>query len=116
VGVDFNSGQDNSLIGNYFAGTATNPVIFEFGKDVGNVVMANYNFNNVYFGRSVGIGTTSPSSKLDVAGDVEIGNTNYFYLGDPSTDGSWRFHVTSNNLRFERRISGSWVDKGGFNG
>jgi hypothetical protein len=53
---------------------------------------------------------------LDVAGDVEIGNTNYFYLGDPSTDGSWRFHVTSNNLRFERRISGSWVDKGGFNG
>jgi len=76
-----------------------------------------YSVGNSYInGGSVGIGLTNPSSKLDVAGDVEIGNTNYFYLGDPSTDGSWRFHVTSNNLRFERRISGSWVDKGGFNG
>jgi len=64
----------------------------------------------------VGVGTRTPSSKLDVAGDVEIGNINYFYLGDPGTNGSWRFHVdTSNNLRFERRVSGGWIDKGGFN-
>jgi hypothetical protein len=69
------------------------------------------------FAENVGIGFTSaPSQMLEVNGNIKIGTSDYFYLGDANTDGSWRFHVSGSNLRFERRISGSWVDKGGFNG
>jgi len=34
------------------------------------------------------------------------------YLGDPNTDGSWRFKVSSGALVRETRISGSWVEIG----
>jgi hypothetical protein len=64
---------------------------------------------------SVGVGNASPSSKLDVSGNIEIGSSDYFYLGDPNTNGSWRFHRYGDNLRFERRENTSWIDKGGFN-
>jgi hypothetical protein len=33
------------------------------------------------------------------------------YLGDPNTDGSWRIIQSGNNLAFERRESGVWVEK-----
>jgi hypothetical protein len=64
----------------------------------------------------VGIGTTSPSSLLDVVGDVEIGSSNYYYIGDPSTDGSWRIAISGADLVFQRRISGVWTTKGTFTG
>lgn len=35
-------------------------------------------------------------------------------LGDPNTDGSWRFTVSGNNLLVERRESGVWVEKSAF--
>ena len=41
----------------------------------------------------------------------------YQYMGDPSTDGSWRFYVSqdvSADLVYEKRVSGSWVEGGRF--
>lgn len=60
---------------------------------------------------NMGIGTTTPSSKLDVVGDVEIGSTNAFYLGDPTTDGSWRIIRSGDDLLMQQRESGVWNTK-----
>ena len=57
----------------------------------------------------MGIGITTPTSKLDVAGDIEIGSTNAFYMGDPTTDGSWRIIKNGANLEFQNRIDGVWI-------
>ena len=43
--------------------------------------------------------------------DVEIPSTNAYYLGDTTTDGSWRFIRSGTNLVIERRESASWVTK-----
>jgi hypothetical protein len=34
------------------------------------------------------------------------------YLGDSETDGSWRISRSGTDLHFDRRESGSWVNKG----
>lgn len=65
---------------------------------------------------NVGIGTTNPSSNLDVVGDLEIDSggsvgDDAFYFGDPLTDGSWRIKRDGNDLSFERRESGVWTFK-----
>jgi len=64
----------------------------------------------------VGIGTTTPSSKLDVVGDVEIGDTNSFYWGDPATNDSWRVQRSGDDLVFQQREGGSWVTKSTISG
>lgn len=33
------------------------------------------------------------------------------YFGDPDTNGAWRIITSGNNLAFERREAGSWVEK-----
>lgn len=39
----------------------------------------------------------------------------YQYMGPPAEDGSWRFYVNSTgDLVFEKRISGTWIEKGRF--
>jgi len=39
------------------------------------------------------------------------------YMGNPETDGSWRFYIgADSSLVFERRISGIWTYKGSFAG
>ena len=58
-----------------------------------------------------GAGTTQPTSMLDVVGDVEIGNDKAFYLGDPTTNGTWRWIRDGNDFKAQRRESGSWVTK-----
>jgi hypothetical protein len=48
-------------------------------------------------------GLTSTGAVLD--GD-------YFYFGNPTTDGSWRWFVNNDgDLEFQKRVSGSWVYK-----
>lgn len=47
-----------------------------------------------------------------VTGDV-VASTG-FYIGDETTDGSWRFVPSGTSLKVERRESGSWVEKGEF--
>ena len=44
-----------------------------------------------------------------------LSGTNYIYFGSPTIDGSWRMSVNlSGNLIVEKRISGTWVFKGGY--
>jgi hypothetical protein len=44
-----------------------------------------------------------------------IVNETIQYMGDPNTNGSWRFYPDSNgDLVFEKRISGSWTERGKF--
>ncbi|MBU4353168.1 hypothetical protein L6251_00555 [Candidatus Parcubacteria bacterium] len=56
------------------------------------------NIGNSIFDGSVGIGTLTPTQKLDVAGGIKIGNTSVI------TDGTVRFTGTD----FEGRVGGVW--------
>lgn len=51
--------------------------------------------------------------------ETQINNNNPFinsviYLGDSSTDGSWRIVVSGNTLSIQRRESGVWNEKNNF--
>jgi len=61
-------------------------------------------------------GTASNFFKGDIIADNDIvtNNTKAFYLGDKNTDGTWRIRINTNDLIFERRVSGSYVQKGIF--
>jgi hypothetical protein len=45
------------------------------------------------------------------AGDVAVDAAKAFYLGNPTTDGTWRMIRSGNNLLMERRESGAYVTK-----
>lgn len=34
-----------------------------------------------------------------------------YYIGDETTDGSWRFYIVSGDIQFEKRIAGIWTPK-----
>ena len=68
------------------------------------------NPNSAFF-TSIGLNVTSPSSALDVSGDIELGDSDAIVLGDPNTDGSWRIIRNGNDLVFQRRESAAWVTK-----
>lgn len=59
----------------------------------------------------VGIGVASPSSALDIEGDVELASDHYYYIGDPTTNGSWRIGLDTGNFVIAKRETGSWVTK-----
>lgn len=59
----------------------------------------------------IALGHNSPTSALDVAGDVEVGNTDAYYMGDPTTDGTWRFLRVGNDLDIQKRVAGTYVSK-----
>lgn len=50
--------------------------------------------------------------KLVVVEDVEVGSTKGFYIGDATTNGSWRIVLSGANLVIEKRETGAWVTKG----
>jgi hypothetical protein len=55
------------------------------------------------------------TGQLSVNSDVILGSGNSFYLGDPSSDGCWRFIVdTSGNLAVQKRVTGTWLERGVF--
>jgi len=57
-------------------------------------------------------GESSGSGALQKTGFVV---ETYQYMGDPNTNGSWRFYVNSSgDLVFEKRIAGTWTEKGKF--
>ena len=87
--------------------------IYPIYPDQGIVISQNGN---------VGIGTTLPMAKLDVVGtisgnaavingDIQTTDSNAFYFGDPSTDGTWRILRVGDSLVFQRRESATWIDK-----
>lgn len=54
------------------------------------------------------------SSVFDIDIDVTLANTQKFYIGDSTTDGSWRFYIDGNgDLIFEKR-STTWQYAGKF--
>lgn len=57
------------------------------------------------------VGHDEPSSMVDVAGSVEVGDADSYLLGDPITNDTWRFTRDGNNLVIQRRESGAWVTK-----
>jgi hypothetical protein len=72
-------------------------------------------FNNAgAFGASSNL--TWSGTALGVGGDVKVGSTNYYYLGDPSTDGSWRFGLDTGDMVLEKRVSGVWEVEHKFKG
>lgn len=62
-------------------------------------------------GRNLGIGQTSATSLLDVDGDVEIGSADAYYLGDPTTNGTWRIIRSGDDLLMQQREAGVYVTK-----
>ncbi|MEQ9262660.1 MAG: hypothetical protein RLP14_05825 [Owenweeksia sp.] len=76
------------------------------GNDVAPVQENSIGFPIDY---DMGLGTLQPSSKLDVAGDIEVGLNDRVIFGDPSTDGSFRLRVSGNEIITEKRESGNWV-------
>ena len=65
----------------------------------------------------LGVLTNTPSSAFTVNGDIAIqytgtGVSSYQYVGGATTDGSWRWYTDGTDLIFERRVSGTWTEKG----
>ena len=79
--------------------------------------------NSVQFGENgvlsvnniISAGNASPSStsKIQTLGDIEVTNTTaWYYLGDPTTDGSWRFGANGGaDFLHQKRELGVWVTK-----
>ena len=73
---------------------------FQFQSQTGGTIMhLNYDGN-------VGIGTTSPDFKLDVAGSIRIEGDGALLFGDTSTSPTWGIGVVGNDLAIDSTISG----------
>ena len=60
----------------------------------------------------VNLGSSAlPFSTLYVDDNIETSASGIFCLGDPNTDGTWRFTRENDNLVFQRRESSAWVTK-----
>ncbi len=66
-------------------------------------------YNSKRFMKAIYGGGKSWLSYLQV--DTSLRVDIYYYLGEETTDGSWRWFILSNNLTFQRRESGVWVTK-----
>lgn len=58
------------------------------------------------------ITTVGGASGVATLGDVSVPIDKYFYIGDSTTNGSWRFYISSGDLTFEKREAGTWNLKG----
>ncbi len=69
---------------------------------------------NIFAGK-LGIGnyfnnpSNTPAADLEVQGTAII--TGDLYFGPPNTNGTWKITLSGNNLSFQRRESGSYVEK-----
>lgn len=120
-GIGLNQTTENSIyIGNdtrAFADGVTNEIVFgdaALGLGSNTVVLGNMSIVKTRLNGNVGIDTSGPSSKLDVAGDIEIGSADNFFYGDPTTDTTWKTVRSGTKLSFQRRETGAYVEKGFF--
>nr|BDD45352.1 hypothetical protein 28 [Elusimicrobiota bacterium] len=118
VMIGARAGRQNSGAGNIFLGTragyyesGSNKLYIENSDSSTPLIWGDFSSDIVTFNADVGISTTTPTSKLDVIGDIETGSDNAFYFGDPTTDGTWRIIRDSDNLVFQRRESGYYISK-----
>jgi len=49
--------------------------------------------------------------ELKVSGSAEVASGDYYYVGAPATNDSWRHGISSGSLVLQKRESGSWVTK-----
>lgn len=84
-----------TLVDMAVTGTATIGTIESYSFDMDHSPVAKI------YGKSNGIGGVTDRSFV-----IE---TQYQYMGDPETDGTWRFGVVGVSLVFQRRESGIWV-------
>lgn len=84
--------------------TVTTDDLFEVVNDPGgSVASRKVTFDNLQ--KSItAIGTLTT--------DIVTASDKYLYLGAIDTDGTWRIRIASGNLVFEKRESGSYVEKG----
>ena len=56
-----------------------------------------------------GFGVVSPSSAIDVNGNIEVGSINWFYFGGPMTEGTVRMGKSGNDFVIQQFKSNVWV-------
>jgi len=56
-------------------------------------------------------GTTASAARTALGIGTDDNTVN---IGDPNTNGSWRFTISGANLLVQKREAGSWVEKGQF--
>jgi hypothetical protein len=59
----------------------------------------------------MGIGTSNPTSKLDVSGDIELPSTGSVLLGEPDTEWTRRITTSWWNLSFQVYHGSAWEEK-----
>lgn len=97
---------DNKLTALAEAATiATTDIVYSVSDPGGSPVSKKITFDNLQ--KSI-----TDVASINSAGNIVTSILKYFYLGDETTDGSWRIGVTAGNLTFEKRVSGSWESKG----
>lgn len=72
------------------------------------------NGTDIFYTGNVGIGTTTPAAKLDVAGEVKFGNTSS--ACNASNEGQQRYNKTTKNMEFCNGTSWSAFGSGGVSG
>lgn len=109
------------------SGTAADGIgaLIEFGikNAAGNVVYPAYlgaRFKNAatgateivfYLGSTVRAKLTDEFDFQLTEGHTIIPSNKAYYLGEKTTDGSWRMQISGSDLIMQRRIAGSWVTK-----
>jgi uncharacterized lipoprotein YmbA len=61
---------------------------------------------------AVAEGAATVDRTTSVSGSARVTATDAFYLGDASTDGSWRLIRDGVKLVRQLRVGGNWVEKG----
>ncbi len=95
----------------------TNPLDEVFvAVDSTNTNSILFHENGVFYASSIiSVGNAGPSSasRIQTLGDIEITQTiAWYYLGDPTTDGSWRFGTNAGaDFLHQKREVGVWVTK-----
>jgi len=80
------------------------------GTTVGDLYIQNSEQAKTIIGGKVGIGTTSPSEKLDVEGNIDVSNNqikNYYGFPKPNYDSGWQTVSPGATLTLTHNIGGS---------